>query len=126
VVGLYFPGSVNYDLAFFQSAIGKSRDDSGELHDVISKPYFCKNPKNCSSTTWSQNDLNKNVKFYPGNTLSSGKAFSPNTHLGFIGYIDSKGTPYVVHNVHNQVFAYPVTKLGGDGLSIVWSGNAVS
>ena len=126
VVGLYFPGSANYDLAFFQSAIGKSRDDKGGLHDVIAKPYFCKNPNNCSSTTWSENDLSKNVKFYPGNTLSSGKSFSPNTHLGFIGYIDSKGTPYVVHSVHQKVFAYPVTKLGGDGLSIVWSGNAVS
>jgi hypothetical protein len=125
VVGLYFPGSVNYDLAFFQSAIGKSRDENGQLHDVISKPYFCKNPNECSSTVWTQNDLKKNVKFYPGNTLSSGKAFAPNTHLGFIGYIDKNGVPYVVHNVHQQVFAYPVTKLGGGGLSIVWSSGTV-
>ena len=123
VVGLYFPGSVNYDLAFFQSAIGKSRDKNGNLLDVISKPYFCKNPNNCSSTTWSQGDLRKNVKFYPGNTLSSGKAFAPNTHLGFIGYIDKNGVPYVVHNVHQEVFAYPVNRLGSNGLSIVWSSN---
>ena len=125
VVGLYLPKSINYDLAFFQSAIGKSRDENGKLHDVIAKPYFCKNPSNCSSTTWSQNDLSKNVKFYPGNTLSSGKSFAPNTHLGFIGYKDKNGVPYVVHNVHQQVFAYPVTKLGGNGLSILWSGKSV-
>jgi hypothetical protein len=125
VVGLYLPKSSNYDLAFFQSAIGKSRDENGKLHDVISKPYFCKNPSKCSSTTWSENDLSKNVKFYPGNTLSSGKSFAPNTHLGFIGYKDKNGIPYVVHNVHQQVFAYPVTKLGGDGLSILWTGKSV-
>jgi peptidoglycan hydrolase-like protein with peptidoglycan-binding domain len=125
VVGLYYPGSKNYDLAFFQSAIGKSRDEQGKLHDVISKPYFCKNPKNCSSTTWTENDLKKNVKFYPGNTLSSGKAFTPNTHLGFIGYVDKNGTPYVVHNVHNQVFAYPVNDLSPDGLSIIWAGKQI-
>jgi len=129
VVGLYYPGSVNYDLAFFQSAIGKSRDENGNLHNVIAKPYFCKNPNSCSSTTWGQNDLNKNVKFYPGKTLSSGKSFAPVTHLGFIGYIDKNGIPYIVHEISShssgQVFAFPVNKLGNGRLSIVWSGKPV-
>jgi len=129
VVGLYYPGSVNYDLAFFQSAIGKSRDENGNLHNVIAKPYFCKNPNSCSSTTWGQNDLNKNVKFYPGKTLSGGKSFAPVTHLGFIGYIDKNGIPYIVHEISShssgQVFAFPVNKLGNGRLSIVWSGKPV-
>jgi hypothetical protein len=125
VVGLYFPGSQNYDLAFFQSAIGKSRDSQGHLHDVISKPYFCKNPNDCSSTTWSESDLKKPVKFYPGKTLSSGKSFAPNTHLGAIGYVDSKGIPYIIHNVHQKVYAYPVNKLGNNNLSIVWAGKPI-
>lgn len=125
VVGLFYPDSNNYDLAFFQSAIGKSRDNKGNFFNVTGKPYFCKNPKDCSSTVWNEKDLSKNVKFYPGNTLSGGKSFVPNTHLGFIGYIDNSGEPYIVHNVHQGVYAYPVNKLGGGNLSIIWAGNQI-
>jgi peptidoglycan hydrolase-like protein with peptidoglycan-binding domain len=125
VVGLFYPNSNNYDLAFFQSAIGKSRDNKGNFFNVTGKPYFCKNPKDCSSTVWNDKDLGKNVKFYPGNTLSSGKSFVPNTHLGFIGYIDNSGEPYIVHNVHQGVYAYPVNKLGGGNLSIIWAGDQI-
>ena len=120
VVGLYFPLSSNYDLAFFQGAIGKTRTSKGKLVDVIAYPYFCKNVNDCKDTVWSQNDLGKKNKFVAGNTLKSGKSFAPVTHLGFIGYKDKNGVPYVVHAIHNQVFAYPTNKLG-DGMKIVWS-----
>ena len=120
VVGLYYPLSSNYDLAFFQGAIGKTRTSKGKLVDVIAYPYFCKNVNDCKDTAWSQNDLGKKNKFVAGNTLKSGKSFAPVTHLGFIGYKDKNGVPYVVHAIHNQVFAYPTNKLG-DGMKIVWS-----
>jgi len=56
--------------------------------------------------------------------LKGGKSFIPNTHLGFIGYIDENGVPYVVHNIHKKVYAFPVDKMKkGKTLAIIWAGN---
>lgn len=121
VVGLYYPDSSNFDLAFFQSAIGMSRDNAGKWVQV-KRPYFCKQQDKCDSTLWKQNDENKNINFKPNDTLQGGKSFIPNTHIGFVGYIDSKGERYVVHNVHQSVFAFPVSKMNKNTLSIMWAG----
>ena len=122
VVGLYYPKSSNFDLAFFQSAIGKSRDNAGNFVSVHPN-YFCKSswlsPKSCSE--WNYSDAGES--FAPSNTLENGKSFIPNTHIGFIGHIDQNGLRYVVHNVHQEVFAFPVNKMNKDTLSIVWAGS---
>lgn len=122
VVGLYYPDSSNFDLAFFQSAVGMSRDNEGSWVQM-NKPYFCKKGDDCDQTLWSQKDVHKNVKFVPNDTLKGGKSFIPNTHIGFIGYIDDKGERYVIHNVHQKVYAYPVSKMNKDSLSIIWTGS---
>lgn len=123
VVGLYYPDSSNYDLAFFQSAIGKSRDQDGNWVGLTS-PYFCTDPSKCDETKWTLQDIKSDKSFKAGPSLKSGKSFMPNTHLGFIGYIDENGEPYVVHNVHKKVYAFPVSKMiPGVTLSIVWSGS---
>jgi hypothetical protein len=121
VVGLYYPPSSNYDLAFFQGAIGKTRTSKGELKPIISHPYFCKNINDCKDTVWSEKDLGKKNKFVAGNTLKSGESFAPVTHLGFIGYKDKNGVPYIVHNIKNDVYAFPTNKLNPDGLQIIWA-----
>ena len=121
VVGLYYPDSSNFDLAFFQSAIGMSRDNEGKWAQVR-KPYFCKQSNRCEDTLWKQNDNNKNINFVPNSTLKNGKSFIPNTHIGFIGYIDDKGERYVVHNVHQTVYAFPISKMNKNTLSIIWAG----
>ena len=121
VVGLYYPDSSNFDLAFFQSAVGMSRDNQGKWVK-LKQPYFCKQSDKCGDTLWKQNDENKNINFVPNSTLKSGKSFIPNTHIGFIGYIDSKGERYVVHNVHQTVYAFPISKMSRNTLSIIWAG----
>lgn len=122
VVGLYYPDSENFDLAFFQSAIGKFRDSSMNWYPIRS-PYFCKDGSKCSSTLWKVGDEGSG-SFVAGPTLKSGKSFIPNTHLGFIGYVDEHGVPYVIHNIHKKVYAFPVDKMKkGKTLSIIWAGN---
>jgi len=121
VVGLYFPPSSNYDLAFFQGAIGKTRTGKGELKSIISHPYFCKNLNDCKDTVWTEKDLGRKNKFVAGNTLKSGESFAPVTHLGFIGYKDKNGVPYIVHNIKHDVYAFPTNKLNSDGLQIIWA-----
>jgi peptidoglycan hydrolase-like protein with peptidoglycan-binding domain len=121
VVGLYFPPSSNYDLAFFQGAIGKTRTGKGELKSIISHPYFCKNLNDCKDTVWTEKDLGRKNKFVAGNTLKSGESFAPVTHLGFIGYKDKNGVPYIVHNIKHDVYAFPTNKLNPDGLQIIWA-----
>lgn len=121
VVGLYYPDSSNFDLAFFQSAIGRSRDNEGKWVQ-LRKPYFCKQKDKCDETLWKPSDIKRNITFVPNQTLRSGKSFIPTTHIGFIGHIDDKGERYVVHNVHQQVFAFPISKMNKNTLSIVWSG----
>ena len=123
VVGLYYPESKNYDLAFFQSAIGRFRDDKGKWYP-LRPSYFCSDPNKCDETRWKEGDIGSSKTFKAGKTLSSGKSFMPNTHLGFIGYIDEDGERYVVHNVHKTVYAYPISKMiPGETLSIVWAGD---
>jgi len=123
VVGLYYPESDNYDLAFFQSAIGKAKDNQGNWV-ALRSPYFCSDKNKCEQTYWKFSDIETNISFSPTKSLSSGKSFIPNTHLGFIGYIDEEGEPYVVHNVHKTVYAFPVSKMAkGKTLSIIWAGN---
>lgn len=123
VVGLYYPDSSNYDLAFFQSAIGKSRDQNGNWIG-LRPPYFCSDPTKCSETKWTTKDIKSDKTFKANPSLANGKSFMPNTHLGFIGYIDENGEPYVIHNVHKTVYAYPVSKMKpGKTLSIVWAGS---
>lgn len=121
VVGLFYPASSNFDLAFFQSAVGMSRDNNGNWVQIKS-PYFCKQQHKCDDTLWKRNDENKNIMFSPDDILKSGKSFIPNTHIGFIGYIDNKGERYVVHQVHQKVYAYPVSKMTKNGLAIIWAG----
>lgn len=123
VVGLFYPKSSNFDLAFFQSAIGRSRDNEGNWVQ-IRKPYFCKQSDKCDDTLWDPSDLKKGVQFKPNKVLKSGQSFIPTTHVGFIGHIDKNGERYVVHNVHQSVFAYPVSKLNKNTLSIVWAGTS--
>ena len=127
-VGLYYPPSENFDLAFFQSAIGKSRNNDKWL--PVHTPFFCKAPEfrkkgeTCGTTLWKPEDLKKPINFVPTSILKSGKAFTPNTHIGFIGYIDDKGQRYVVHNVHKTVYAFPVSKMNKNTLSIVCAGES--
>jgi predicted RNA-binding protein with PUA-like domain len=125
VVGLYYPNSSNYDLAFFESAIGKAKDNEGNWVS-IKNPYFCTDPSNFEKTKWTLKDIKSDKTFKASPTLKGGKSFVPNTHLGFIGYIDDRGERYVVHNVHKTVYAYPISKMvAGKTLSIIWSGSPV-
>jgi hypothetical protein len=122
VVGLFYPDSKNYDLAFFQSAIGKQRMGDGSWY-TLRPPYFCSDYTKCSETLWKPSDLKSKKKFVAGYTLRKGISFPPTTHIGFIGYVDEDGVPYVVHNVHKNVYAFPVTKMNKSTLSIVWAGD---
>lgn len=57
-------------------------------------------------------------KLVKGKTLTSGKGFGMNTHVGIVGAIKN-GVPLVFHNITGSVFSDPYNKLK-DGGKIVW------
>ena len=64
--------------------------------------------------------LGQNIKFKAGNTLSGGKSPGLNTHLGFVG-ATVDGEPIIFHNIHQQVYATPLSKMSKDGTAIMWA-----
>jgi hypothetical protein len=57
-------------------------------------------------------------KIVKGKTLSSGKGFGMNTHVGIVGAIKN-GVPLIFHNITGSVFSDPYNKLKNGG-KIVW------
>lgn len=57
-------------------------------------------------------------KLVKGKTLTSGKGFGMNTHVGIVGAIKN-GVPLVFHNITGSVFSDPYNKLKNGG-KIVW------
>ena len=57
-------------------------------------------------------------KLVKGKTLTNGKGFGMNTHVGIVGAIKI-GVPLVFHNITGSVFSDPYNKLK-DGGKIVW------
>lgn len=53
-----------------------------------------------------------------GNTISGGKGFGMNTHVGIVGGVKN-GVPLVFHNISGNVFSDPYNKLRGGG-KIMW------
>jgi len=53
-----------------------------------------------------------------GTTLSGGKGFGMNTHVGIVGAIKN-GVPLIFHNIGGDVYSDPYNKLRGGG-KIVW------
>jgi len=53
-----------------------------------------------------------------GNTISGGKGFGMNTHLGIVGAIKN-GVPLIFHNIGGDVYSDPYNKLRGGG-KIAW------
>jgi hypothetical protein len=53
-----------------------------------------------------------------GNTISTGKGFGMNTHLGIVGGIKN-GVPLIFHNIGGDVYSDPYNKLRGGG-KIAW------
>lgn len=60
----------------------------------------------------------KSGKFVAGKTLSGGKGFGMNTHVGIVGAIKD-GVPLIFHNINGTVFSDPYNKLYRDG-KIAW------
>ncbi len=60
----------------------------------------------------------KNGNITKGKTLSGGKGFGMNTHVGIVGAIKD-GVPLIFHNITGSVFSDPYNKLKGGG-KIVW------
>ena len=67
------------------------------------KPYFVKDEKG---------NITK------GKTISSGKGFGMNTHVGIVGAIKN-GVPLIFHNIGGMVYSDPFNKLKGGG-KIAW------
>jgi len=115
VVGIYYPSSKHHGEAFFQAAIGQS--SGGE--QVTGGPYF-RVVEGGKSRPWTINDLGKNLKIVPGDSLLRGQRFGFNTHLGFVGAKSPKGEPIIYHSVNNSVLATPLSQMGGD-FRLVWA-----
>ncbi len=60
----------------------------------------------------------KNGNITKGKTLSGGKGFGMNTHVGVVGAIKD-GVPLIFHNITGSVFSDPYNKLKNGG-KIVW------
>ena len=74
-----------------------------DLRDVNLKNYFIKDASG---------------KLVKGKTLTNGKGFGMNTHVGIVGAIKD-GVPLVFHNITGSVFSDPYNKLKNGG-KIVW------
>jgi hypothetical protein len=105
IVGLYYDDSTNFTKAFFEGGTGMG--DMGSGSKITDGPYFIKK----DGTPWTPNDLEKNIQFYPGKSLRGGSGFGMNTHLGYVG-AKVDGEPIIFHNVHGQVYATPLNKMG--------------
>lgn len=105
IVGLYYGDSSNFTKAFFEGATGNL--DMGSGAKATDGPYFIKKDGN----PWTPSDLGKNIEFLPGKSLKGGSGFGMNTHLGYVGAIVD-GEPIIFHNVHGQVYATPLSKMG--------------
>lgn len=116
IVGLYYNDSTNFTKAFFEGATGMS--DMGSGSKVTDGPYFRRAD---NGQPWTIQDLGKNIKFVPGNSLKSGSGFGLNTHLGYVG-AKVDGEPIIFHNVHGQVYATPLSKMGTTKVLWVKSG----
>ena len=94
VVGIYYPPSKYHEYAFYRAG----------------EPYF----------TTKSFDITKKVPFekVPGKTITGGKGWGMNTHVGVVGAIKN-GVPLIFHNIHGQVYADPPSKLH-DGGKIAW------
>ena len=116
IVGLYYDDSTNFTKAFFEGATGMS--DMGSGTKVTDGPYFRRAD---NGKPWSTEDLGKKIKFVPGNSLKNGSGFGLNTHLGYVG-AKVDGEPIIFHNVHGQVYATPLSKMGNTKVLWVKSG----
>ena len=105
VVGLFYNDSKNFTKAFFEGATGY--DKMGYGSKVTNGPYFMTK----SGQAWNPSDLKKKIEFIPGNSLKSGSGFGINTHLGYVGAV-ANGEPIIFHNVHGNVYATPLSKMG--------------
>lgn len=74
-----------------------------EAFHEAGKPYFIKDSKG----DWKK-----------GNTISGGKGFGLNTHVGIVGGIKN-GVPLIFHNISGNVYSDPYDKIRGNG-EIVW------
>jgi len=106
LVGIYYPPSSHHVEAFYQSVTGK--DGKG---NAISPSYV---------KVDSKGNMVKGSDGYPslGKTWSSGRIWSPNTHLGIVGEVKN-GTPIIFHNIGGTVWADPLGSLQGGG-KIMW------
>jgi|TARA_R110000787_G_scaffold209244_2_gene319271 hypothetical protein len=113
VVGLYHKPSGEFTRAFYEGLTGNKGMGKGIKQS--DGPFFVKE----DGEAWSKEDIGKDIKFKAGKTLTSGKGPGINTHLGFVG-AKVDGEPIIFHNVHGNVYATPLSKMGGDN-SIVWA-----
>ena len=116
IVGLYYDDSTNFTKAFFEGATGMS--DMGNGSKITDGPYFRRAD---NGKPWSSKDLGQKIKFVPGNSLKNGSGFGLNTHLGYVG-AKVDGEPIIFHNVHGQVYATPLSKMGDTKVLWVKSG----
>ena len=116
IVGLYWDGSDNFTKAFFEGATGMS--DMGKGYKITNGPYFRRAD---NGQPWSESDLDKKIKFVPGNSLKNGSGFGLNTHLGYVG-AKVDGEPIIFHNVHGTIHATPLSKMGKTKVLWVKSG----
>lgn len=116
IVGLYYDDSTNFTKAFFEGATGMSNMGNGSK--ITDGPYFRRAD---NGKPWSTEDLGKKIKFVPGNSLKNGSGFGLNTHLGYVG-AKVDGEPIIFHNVHGQVYATPLSKMGDTKVLWVKSG----
>lgn len=89
VVGIFYPPSSHHEEAFMASS-------------KYGKGYF----------------VDFDGKKVPGKTLSGGKSFAWNTHVGIVAAIKN-GVPIIFHNIHGQVYSDPYNNLHGNS-RICW------
>jgi hypothetical protein len=111
VVGLWFDPSDWTAKVFWAGARGY--DVSG---NKLGGPYFITK----EGKPWDETMLKKQIRFYPGRTINSGKIFGMNTHIGFVGGLRDN-EPIVFHNIHGAVFATPLSKMRKDSNMMVFS-----
>ena len=115
VVGLFYEPSEMHDTAFFEAMTGF--DEMGKGSKAGDGPFMIKAD---GSGQWSKEDVGKDIKFKPGKTLSKGMVPGLNTHLGFVGAINN-GEPIIFHNIHQKVYATPLSEMDKNGTAIVWA-----
>jgi len=100
IVGIFYPSSPLFEQAFYEAAFA----GFDEKTVPKGKGYFVKDATG---------------KFQPGpNSLSKGKGFGMNTHVGIVGAI-KVGIPMIFHNIKGIIHVDPYNKLVGGG-KIMW------